>query len=351
MPTKPTEPLEFATNNVYTAPDAGPFPGSANKVAPPNYLNGFLPGNPIAAEHANSLWNSDSLWNRWVWGGTDDPDATAHIVETNAGGQANVLLMEIGTAVLGALALHVQNSSNIFEALNVENHDPDGAGAFITAGGTGLTISAGDSGLRCTGGPGSPSASFLKSVGGADRGAIFIEPQSNPNNIVDGDIWKLEGNGPSSANRGALRYSDAAEGGKVLEAHATEKGYFFDHKEDRGEDTTTSDTPTNKLTLQVSVGAGGKYRVTFSASIKVSTGIADKEVGFIFDTGIAGKSRDYQITMPNPDDYMPVSATWVIDGNAAPIDLTIDFYSPDDTTGVRIADAEITIDGAHDIIE
>lgn len=45
--------MSFATNTNYVAPVVAPDLGNPTKVVPPNLANGFVPGQPIAAEHVN----------------------------------------------------------------------------------------------------------------------------------------------------------------------------------------------------------------------------------------------------------------------------------------------------------
>lgn len=93
MPTKPlTTPLDWATNALYTT---GPFIGSASKVAPGAAVaaEGHRPGSlfPTPAEYENYQQNRLTAWvTEWVAVGTFNPDANAHIVETDSTGRAGV---------------------------------------------------------------------------------------------------------------------------------------------------------------------------------------------------------------------------------------------------------------------
>lgn len=348
MPTKPIGAFTHATDALLSSGPASGFP-TKNPVGDPD--QGFIPGLGISSQQVNTLFNLCGLWlDSWVLQGTSANDADAHIVETNSGGLLSAQLASIGTATLGSLGLNVENMSNIFEALNVENHDPDGAGAFITAGGTGLTLTAGDSALRATAGPGSPAASFFKTVGGKVRGAIHIEPQSDPSTITEGDFWitpSLPGIG--EAGRTHFMWSDQTDGGtQTIKAWGTNKGNFFRDAQQLVEDNTNLAGLQNRLTLSADPKSGGKYKVTFTCAVKVDEGIANKTVGVKFDTGIIGREAEYKLHFVDPDIWTPVTVSWMIDGSGSAIVCTIGYFSPDGSTQVAIKDCEIIFEGSYD---
>lgn len=89
MPTKPSDVLpHWAKNGVYTV---GPFIGFATKVAIPAGISdeGHVPGvtNPTSAEIQNQWQQVVYQWVDWVRLGTFDPDADAHLCETDSTGQ------------------------------------------------------------------------------------------------------------------------------------------------------------------------------------------------------------------------------------------------------------------------
>ncbi len=49
--------MPFAINTNYAAPVVAPDLGTPTKVAPPSVPNGFVPGEPVAAQHVNSLFH------------------------------------------------------------------------------------------------------------------------------------------------------------------------------------------------------------------------------------------------------------------------------------------------------
>lgn len=89
MPTKPTFPFDVWASN--TNWSVGPSSGSATKQ---NYValapDGAIEGKdfPLRADAFNDLQNKLTRWiTEWVQQGTSDPDADAHIVETDSTGK------------------------------------------------------------------------------------------------------------------------------------------------------------------------------------------------------------------------------------------------------------------------
>lgn len=109
MPTKPGITYVFATNATYTT---GPFFSLANKAVPADIPNGFVPASDIDAESTNYMLNVNGLWiTDWISQGTSAADLDAHIVETDANGQAEIGVLAVGNTASGFGPLTVTSNS------------------------------------------------------------------------------------------------------------------------------------------------------------------------------------------------------------------------------------------------
>lgn len=109
MPVKPTVTFTIATNANYAA---GPFTGSATKVAPPT-ADGYVPGTIIDAEHHNFVGNAAGQWiTNWVFLGTSAADEDAHLMETDSDGFNATARMVLGGTSASSFALSVTENSN-----------------------------------------------------------------------------------------------------------------------------------------------------------------------------------------------------------------------------------------------
>lgn len=97
MPTKPTE--KFTCANDATFSYAGEADGMPTKVSPPGFpdcdqgLN--YPGEPYKPEYTHKLFHICGKWiTDWLDGGSSAGAADAHIVETDANGEAKVQVVE-----------------------------------------------------------------------------------------------------------------------------------------------------------------------------------------------------------------------------------------------------------------
>lgn len=134
----------------------GPYAGMPRKIDIPAAIahEGFRPGaaHPTAAEHINSWLNKASVWITWVFDGKDTPDATAHLVETNATGRlaaqwaqfyasdvavGATLSSQAPTASGNALQLYAEAPNT--NALITATHDNNGS-CLLFEGGAGLEL-------------------------------------------------------------------------------------------------------------------------------------------------------------------------------------------------------------------
>ncbi|MCA9682325.1 MAG: hypothetical protein KC457_09035 [Myxococcales bacterium] len=67
--------------------------------------SGWIPGRRVPATGENS-WRADAwAFLSWLFDGTSDPDATAHVVETDGLGKASLLDLDVGDGVTGTLTV------------------------------------------------------------------------------------------------------------------------------------------------------------------------------------------------------------------------------------------------------
>lgn len=330
---------------------SGPAAGFPTKNPVPSPAQGFIPGLGISAQQVNTVLNEVGTWlNNWVSKGTFSPDTDAHIVETNSTGKIFVIECEVGSITRNASVLVVNNASASVTA-GFENHGT-GAALWVTADATLAVIEA----MRVNGSRNAdaPIATFFKLGAGAHlRGALFTETQADPSNIIEGDFHITPSfGGVGQAGRSALVRSDQTDGGtQFLRVWDTNKGYFFRSDQSTGISVTSNNEGSlvTKLTLSVDPGAGGKYKVTFSCAIASLTG-TDTVVGVKLDTGISGRDKTYKVLIPAIQQWQTLHATWIVDGNAAVMVHTIEFFSVNGSDDVQISDAEIIFEGSHDEI-
>ena len=115
MPTKPATIFTFATDAVF---GSGPATGFATKIVPGSITQGFIPGTGINAEWVNYLFNVTGQWlTDWINLGTSAADLDAHLVETNANGEANLAALDVGGTVAALIPLFVSSNNAINTAI------------------------------------------------------------------------------------------------------------------------------------------------------------------------------------------------------------------------------------------
>lgn len=194
MPTKPSDQPEYwATDAVYTT---GPFIGQPQKVVPPGAFaaEGHRPGSlyPTPAEYENSQQNRITGLARWVFAGTFNPDANAHIVETASSGYAGLFGLDITNTVDAASAFTVSSVNTLIPAAYIEcltgasglqvNVGTSAAAAIEgdTFAGTGTCVAAvmtgtlaGGAGLRATADAATTADALVVDHAGSGRGAVI----------------------------------------------------------------------------------------------------------------------------------------------------------------------------------
>ena len=132
MPIKPTDlPLPWATDVNYTT---GPFPGDPTKDPPPLAVaaEGHRPGAafPTTAEHQNWQQYANTAFTlEWVNLGTFNPDADAHIVETDINGIIRAQRAQFANTVDPlSPSLEVATSGATTAAIELTTADPTSIG-------------------------------------------------------------------------------------------------------------------------------------------------------------------------------------------------------------------------------
>lgn len=180
-----SSPTPWATNTNYSG---GPAIGTPTKVGVPSSVqqNGWEPDQKPPAQWENDWHNEIYLWCLWVYAGVATAAETAHIIETDANGEAKIARVVIGphtsgtsltvtggTAAraldvaggAGQQAMRVTAGTGGTNGLAVTGSDSGGIAAVTVIGGTGT----------CTGravfGQGSPTGSqgaFFLGTGGSE---------------------------------------------------------------------------------------------------------------------------------------------------------------------------------------
>ncbi len=129
MATKPSTIFTFATDAVFGSGPANTF---ATKIVPGSITQGFIPGTGVNAEWVNYLFNITGQWlTDWLDLGSFVATLDAHLIETDALGNARIAALELGNTASGDLALLVQ-----------ENSGATGAAAILSNNGGGFAINA-----------------------------------------------------------------------------------------------------------------------------------------------------------------------------------------------------------------
>jgi hypothetical protein len=133
MATKPSTIFTFATDAVFGSGPANTF---ATKIVPGSITQGFIPGTGVNAEWVNYLFNITGQWlTDWLDLGSFVATLDAHLIETDALGNAQIAALELGNTASGDLALLVQ-----------ENSGATGAAAILSNNSGGFAINASASG-------------------------------------------------------------------------------------------------------------------------------------------------------------------------------------------------------------
>jgi hypothetical protein len=129
---KPTDTIQqIATDTNFSTSPVAAVNGQPTKVALATPAEGLIPGKAAGAANLNWLWNTANKFLQWVKDGTDQPDKTAHIVETDSGGVINAagVLVSQGTGyTFGISAVNDDASTSSYAIQGM--HIADGIGVY-----------------------------------------------------------------------------------------------------------------------------------------------------------------------------------------------------------------------------
>lgn len=326
MPTKPsTQPEYWATDAVYTT---GPFIGQPQKVVPPGAFaaEGHRPGSlfPTPAEYENSQQNNITGLARWLFLGTFDPDADAHVVETNASGYAGLFGLTINNTLDGPTAMSLSSVNTLIPAATfdcftgaaaLQANVGTGAGAAVDSNvgaGTGIGLSAvltgtlaGGAGVRVSTDGANAANCVEVTQSGSGRGVLVtggtgeaaIEAYGSGNQPAVYGIGS--GTGP-----GVIGQSSAT-GGSVgvygVSGSATSFGVYGI--------TTGGATTASAAVRGEGLASGSGVQATAVSGAAVSAS-ASNNAGTAFY--LPGKAVDPTTTFDGRMDFNTTTATWVV---------------------------------------
>lgn len=326
MPTKPsTQPEYWATDAVYTT---GPFIGQPQKVVPPGAFaaEGHRPGSlfPTPAEYENSQQNNITGLARWLFLGTFNPDADAHVVETNANGYAGLFGLTINNTLDGPTAMSLSSVNTLIPAATfdcftgaaaLQANVGTGGGAAVDSNvgaGTGIGLSAvltgtlpGGAGLRVSTNGTNAANCVEVTQSGSGRGVLVnggtgeaaIEAYGSGNQPAVYGIGSGSGPGVIGQSSGSAN----SVGVYGVAATATSIGVYGQ---------TTGGAGTTSAAVRGD-GLGSGYGVNASAVNGAAlTASASNAFGVAFY--LPGKASDPTNVFDGRMDFNTTTRTWVI---------------------------------------
>lgn len=251
MPTKPTDTFTWAKLANYTI---GPFIGSPTKVLDPTGdTEGFVPGEEIVAEYANRPLSITGQWiTDWIEQGSNAANLDAHIVETDADGNANVAALNLGGTLSTEYPLSVtENTGTLGLACVAITHA--GNGACLTA-----STSGDASTVILVGSPTSAPCLYIE-VSGSGAGQKILSTSANALEVI------------STSGRGVKA---EVTSGTAVEGTATANGFagFFTSNGSLDTVRTTNSSSGNSLRVQnLGTGVGVKINTTTGNSIEATS--------------------------------------------------------------------------------
>lgn len=235
MPTKPLDTFFHATDANFTS---GPASGSPTTAALADPAQGFIPGTGVAAETANLPLNICGQWiSNWLSLGSNTADLDAHILETDASGDASIAVINAGgtAATSGAITAVENSGATATTILGTNSSGGVGVAALASGGGVGMSADVFDtcdgvigqvrgSGAGVTGrvltglGTGTAIKGEGSVIGGSvldlefdatnpARGLIALQSTDVPSAPTVGDHW-YRGTDVPNDRRGSLEYQD-----------------------------------------------------------------------------------------------------------------------------------------------
>ena len=400
MPTKPVDTFFHATDANFTS---GPASGSPTTAALADPAQGFIPGTGVAAETANLPLNICGQWiSNWLSLGSNTADLDAHILETDASGDASIAVINAGgtAATSGAITAVENSGATATTILGTNSSGGVGVAALASGGGVGMSSDvfdtcdgvigqvrgsgAGVIGRVLTGlGTGTAIKGEGSVIGGPTmdlefdatnpaRGLIALQSTDVPSAPIVGDHW-YRGTDVPNDRRGSLEYRDdlgapSKAGPGKLRVWSTPEGIESFQTIVAGPISTVANAASTAASLTIPKEVPvGIYRIEWSCQISPdplpAPGPADRGyVGFTF--GGATLLEDEMTLLPAP--VLPVTSPALVPGSktisgsflfvqavspaASDYVATIEFASVGSVvgSGVKIAYCEITALGVFD---
>jgi hypothetical protein len=133
MATKPITSFTFATDANF---GSGPASGFPVVVIPPLPAQGHVPGDGVVAEYVNYHTNILGEYTVWVLAGSSAAGLDAHIVETDANGDAALAQLDVGGTANATIALRVSQNTGADSAAGTFTNSGAGFGVTSTAAST-----------------------------------------------------------------------------------------------------------------------------------------------------------------------------------------------------------------------
>lgn len=332
-----SSPTPWATNTNYSG---GPAIGTATKVAVPSAVqqNGWEPDQKPPAQWENFWHNEVYQWVDWLSDGTDQPDETAHVVETGSTGILDVAAGEFSSTTdrvsltaagqagnvsstvfftnpgTGATLYVTHDTNNTTAAIVVTNPSGNAAGIDVTGGGTGTGVDATGGGTSGTG---------VDATGGA------------PNGVGVQGTGDGTGHGVSGINNGTGRAGNFVSGGGggygVYASSATDLGAYF-----QGGSAATAH---GLQALATDTAAFGVKGIVAAGATSAARGV--QGLGASDGAGVEGKATDGYGVIAQSDTTTPTRAAFRLvpqdtDPSSAS-DGDVIYHSVDDTMKLRAA--------------
>ena len=207
MPIKPVLTYTFATNANFSL---GPFSGTPTKVIPADLANGFVAGDGVPATWFNYVIGATGDWiTNWIDLGTSAADLDAHIIETDATGQASLGSLDCGGTTSTDRPLNVMENSGAALSSATFVHSTGMAINADSASSSSGTIFAENSGTGpCMRGlaDGTDNDAFEGLGAGAGRGGFFTGGASGEGVVAvgGGASVGVQGTGGGTGGVGVL---------------------------------------------------------------------------------------------------------------------------------------------------
>lgn len=281
MPKPVTIPVVWASDATFSSGPAAGQPvrdGLAGAAG-----QGMVPGVSIKAEPHNAVIGQNSEWASWLAEGTSSPDATAHVVETDAAGLAGLYLLAVtytgaDTDVSAIQASHSGGGAGISAAITATYTNPVATGAAIRA-------SADDGAAAAFLALGQPNVpGFRMGTEAVDAGDFQLFPRAtDPSNPATGSLWLANNPAATADYADALRWQDDTTLGELNYVHSSPVPHWYARDSRNSSDPLLTKTISSYSALAtVSVQGRGNDDITIKAKVSLSANVsADAQIRIV----------------------------------------------------------------------